>query len=53
MEGKTLKKKLANYPAVNLILANGTEYPEKEKFKRVQDRLIWNVSLRKLFAILI
>ncbi|MCL5245302.1 efflux RND transporter periplasmic adaptor subunit [Cellulophaga sp. 20_2_10] len=51
-EGKTLKEKLANYPAVNLILANGSTYSEKGKIQTSTGQVnpkTGTVSLRAVF----
>ncbi|MDD7888141.1 efflux RND transporter periplasmic adaptor subunit [Flavivirga sp. 57AJ16] len=51
-EGKSLKEKLANYPDVNLILANGSMYPEKGKIQTSTGQVNQNtgtVSLRAVF----
>ena len=51
-EGKTLNEKLANYPAVNLILANGSTYSEKGKIQTSTGQVnpkTGTVSLRAVF----
>ncbi len=51
-EGKTLEEKLANYPEVNLILANGNVYAEKGKIQTSTgqvNRSTGTVSLRAVF----
>jgi len=51
-EGKNLKEKLANYPDVNLILANGNTYSEKGSIQTSSGQVSQNtgtVSLRAVF----
>tara|TARA_R110002073_G_scaffold72537_1_gene177170 strand:+ start:144941 stop:146071 length:1131 start_codon:yes stop_codon:yes gene_type:complete len=51
-EGKNLKEKLANYPDVNLILANGNTYSEKGSIQTSSGQVNQNtgtVSLRAVF----
>ncbi|MGJ8732970.1 MAG: efflux RND transporter periplasmic adaptor subunit [Cellulophaga sp.] len=51
-EGKTLNEKLANYPEVSLILANGSTYSEKGKIQTSTGQINPNtgtVSLRAIF----
>lgn len=51
-EGKNLKEKLANYPDVNLILANGSTYSEKGSIQTSSGQVNQNtgtVSLRAVF----
>lgn len=51
-EGKNLAEKLANYPPVNLILANGSIYSEKGKIQTSTGQVNQNtgtVSLRAVF----
>ena len=51
-EGKTLEEKLSHYPDVNLILANGSMYPEKGKIQTSSGQINQNtgtVSLRAVF----
>jgi membrane fusion protein (multidrug efflux system) len=51
-EGKSLKEKLANYPDVNLILANGSVYSEKGSIQTSSGQVNQNtgtVSLRAVF----
>ena len=51
-EGNTLEEKLANYPAVNLILANGSIYSEKGKIQTSSGQINQNtgtVSFRAIF----
>ena len=51
-EGKTLKEKLANYDAVNLILANGSIYSEKGKIQTSSGQInqtTGTVSFRAVF----
>lgn len=50
--GKNLSEKLANYPAVNLILANGSLYTEKGKIQTSSGQINQNtgtVSFRAIF----
>ena len=50
--GKNLKEKLANYPPINLILANGSMYPEKGKIQTSSgqvNRTTGTVSFRAIF----
>lgn len=51
-EGKTLNEKLANYPEVSLILANGSTYSEKGKIQTSTGQInpsTGTVSLRAIF----
>jgi membrane fusion protein (multidrug efflux system) len=51
-EGKNVSEKLANFPAVNLILANGNMYAEKGKIQTSTKQINQNtgtVSLRAVF----
>ncbi len=51
-KGKNLEEKLANYPDVNLILANGSMYSEKGKIQTSTGQINQNtgtVSLRAIF----
>ncbi|MCI2229474.1 efflux RND transporter periplasmic adaptor subunit [Polaribacter sp. MSW13] len=51
-KGKNLKEKLANYPAVNLMLANGNMYSEKGKIETSTGQInksTGTVSLRAVF----
>jgi membrane fusion protein (multidrug efflux system) len=51
-EGKNLKEKLANFPEVNLILANGSMYSEKGKIQTSSGQINQNtgtVSFRAIF----
>ena len=51
-EGKTLQDKLNNFPEVSLILANGTEYPEKGKIQTTVGQInetTGSVSFRAVF----
>ncbi|WP_077406325.1 efflux RND transporter periplasmic adaptor subunit [Cellulophaga omnivescoria] len=51
-EGKTLNEKLANYPEVSLILANGSKYAEKGKIQTSTGQVnpsTGTVSLRAVF----
>lgn len=51
-EGKTLNEKLANYPEVSLILANGSTYAEKGKIQTSTGQVnpsTGTVSLRAVF----
>ncbi|MGJ8591677.1 MAG: efflux RND transporter periplasmic adaptor subunit [Aquaticitalea sp.] len=51
-EGKTLEEKLANYPEVDLILANGSTYSQKGKIQTSTGQINQNtgtVSLRAVF----
>ncbi|WP_372752915.1 efflux RND transporter periplasmic adaptor subunit [Mariniflexile sp.] len=51
-EGKTLEEKLANYPEVKLILANGSMYSEKGKIQTSSGQINQNtgtVSFRAVF----
>ena len=51
-EGKSVSEKLANYPAVNLILANGTTFSEKGKIETSTGQVNKNtgtISLRAIF----
>ncbi|MGY8908401.1 MAG: efflux RND transporter periplasmic adaptor subunit [Flavobacteriales bacterium] len=51
-EGKNLKEKLANYDAVNLILANGSMYSEKGKIETSSGQInqtTGTVSFRAVF----
>ncbi|MGM5469008.1 efflux RND transporter periplasmic adaptor subunit [Flavobacteriaceae bacterium LMO-SS05] len=51
-EGKSLKEKLANFPEVNLILANGSMYSEKGKIQTSSGQINQNtgtVSFRAIF----
>ncbi len=51
-EGKSVSEKLANYPAVNLILANGTTFSEKGKIETSTGQVNKNtgtISLRAAF----
>ena len=51
-EGKNLKEKLANYDAVNLILANGSTYSEKGKIETSSGQInqtTGTVSFRAVF----
>jgi len=51
-EGKSLKEKVENVPDVQLILANGAEYPEKGKIQTVTGQIDPNtgtVSFRAIF----
>ena len=51
-EGKNLEEKLANYAAINLVLANGSTYAEKGKIETSTGQVNKNtgtVSLRAVF----
>ncbi|AUC85785.1 efflux RND transporter periplasmic adaptor subunit [Polaribacter sp. ALD11] len=51
-EGKNLAEKLANFPAINLILANGSMYAEKGKIETSSGQINENtgtVSFRAIF----
>lgn len=51
-EGKNLEEKLANFQEVNLILANGSMYPEKGKIQTSTGQINQNtgtVSIRAIF----
>lgn len=51
-KGESLKEKVENVPDVQLVLANGTEYPEKGKIQTVTgqiDRNTGTVSFRAMF----
>ena len=51
-KGKNLKEKLANFPAVSLILANGSTYSEKGKIQTSSGQIssqTGTVSLRAVF----
>lgn len=51
-KGKNLKEKLANYSAINLVLVNGSMYPEKGRIEASTGQVNKNtgtVSLRAIF----